>query len=156
MDFQQRVIKVKCNRCGKREALRIQKIHDVCFEKKIAFCDFCLRETLSFDSEDVSSFHVRNLVEKSFIFEDRVSKNDLSIDDNIILIFLLPQLISQNMFIFDTFAQKRMKKSIIEIQINYFESKVELAKSKEEYKNALRFEKISRGLKKYLRKKETN
>jgi hypothetical protein len=58
--------------------------------------------------------------------------------------------------VFDSFAQKRMKKSIIEIQINYFESKVKLAKSREEYKNALRFEKISRGLKKYLRKKETN
>ncbi len=148
-------MKVKCNRCGKKENLRIQKVHDICFEKNIAYCDFCLREMLQYDSERISSFHVRNLSEKSFLLEDRVSKKELSTDDNIILLFLLPQMIAQNMFTFDTFAQKRTRRTVIEIQIQYFDQKIKNARKNEEYQNAIRFEKISRGLKKFLKRNET-
>ncbi|HOO32873.1 MAG TPA: hypothetical protein PK466_06495 [Thermotogota bacterium] len=109
-----------------------------------------------YDSEKASNLHIRNLAEKSFLLEDRVSGKTLSLDENIILLFLLPQMITQNMFVFDSYAQRRIKKTVIEIQIEYFEHKMKDAKDKEDYEKAIRFEKISRGLKKFLKKNETN
>ncbi len=145
---------IKCSRCGKREARRIQKIHDDGFEKEIAYCDFCLTEMITYDSQELSRTHLKGLRERANLFDDRPAKN-LKGDDNIILILLMPHLIVENMFEHDLFTEQRIKKTIIETQIIFFDLKTEKAKKNEEYENAMRYQKISKGLKKYLKRKKS-
>jgi len=142
---------IKCSRCGKREARRIQKIHDDGFEKEIAYCDFCLREMIDYDSVELSKTHLKGLVDRANLYDDRPARN-IKGDDNNILILLMPHLILENMFEHDLFTEKRIKKTIIETQIIYFDLKVEKARQNEEYENAMRYQKISRGLRKYLKR----
>ncbi|MDN5360283.1 MAG: hypothetical protein PWQ84_1346 [Thermotogaceae bacterium] len=142
---------IKCSRCGKREARRIQKIHDDGFEKEIAYCDFCLNEMITYDSVELSKTHMKSLVERANLFDDKPPKNYKG-DDNIILILLMPHLIVENMFEHDLFTEKRIKKTIIETQIIFYDLKVEKARQNEEYENALRYQKISKGLRKYLKR----
>ena len=145
---------IKCSRCGKREARRIQKIHDDGFEKEIAYCDFCLTEMITYDSQELSRTHLKGLRERANLFDDRPAKN-LKGDDNIILILLMPHLIVENMFEHDLFTEQRIKKTIIETQIIFFDLKTVKAKKNEEYENAMRYQKISKGLKKYLKRKKS-
>ncbi len=142
---------IKCTRCGKREARRIQKIHDDGFEKEIAYCDFCLSEMITYDSVELSKTHMKSLVERANLFDDKPPRNFKG-DDNIILILLMPHLILENMFEHDLFTEKRIKKTIIETQIIFYDLKVEKAKKNEEYDNAIRYQKISKGLRKYLKR----
>ena len=142
---------IKCSRCGKREARRIQKIHDDGFEKEIAYCDFCLSEMITYDSVELSKTHMKSLVERANLFDDKPPRNFKG-DDNIILILLMPHLILENMFEHDLFTEKRIKKTIIETQIIFYDLKVEKAKKNEEYDNAIRYQKISKGLRKYLKR----
>lgn len=142
---------IKCSRCGKREARRIQKIHDDGFEKEIAYCDFCLREMIDYDTVELSRTHLKGLVDRANLYDDRPATN-LKGDDNIILILLMPHLILENMFEHDLFTEKRIKKTIIETQIIFFDLKVEKARQNEEYENAIRYQKISKGLRKYLKR----
>jgi hypothetical protein len=142
---------IKCSRCGKREARRIQKIHDDGFEKEIAYCDFCLNEMITYDSVELSKTHMKSLVERANLFDDKPTQNYKG-DDNIILILLMPHLIVENMFEHDLFTEKRIKKTIIETQIIFYDLKVEKARQNEEYENAMRYQKISKGLRKYLKR----
>jgi hypothetical protein len=142
---------IKCSRCGKREARRIQKIHDDGFEKEIAYCDFCLNEMITYDSVELSKTHMKSLVERANLFDDNPPQNYKG-DDNIILILLMPHLIVENMFEHDLFTEKRIKKTIIETQIIFYDLKVEKARQNEEYENAMRYQKISKGLRKYLKR----
>jgi len=142
---------IKCSRCGKREARRLQKIHDDSFEKEIAYCDFCLTEMITYDSVEVSKTHMKSLVERANLFDDRPAQNFKG-DDNVILILLMPHLIVENMFEHDLFTEKRIKKTIIETQIIFYDLKVEKARQNEEYENAIRYQKISKGLRKYLKR----
>jgi hypothetical protein len=142
---------IKCSRCGKREARRIQKIHDDGFEKEIAYCDFCLNEMITYDSVELSKTHMKSLVERANLFDDKPPQNYKG-DDNIILILLMPHLIVENMFEHDLFTEKRIKKTIIETQIIFYDLKVEKARQNEEYENAMRYQKISKGSRKYLKR----
>ncbi len=142
---------IKCSRCGKREARRIQKIHDDGFEKEIAYCDFCLTEMITYDSVELSKTHMKSLVERANLFDERPAQNHKG-DDNVILILLMPHLIVENMFEHDLFTEKRIKKTIIETQIIFYDLKVEKARQNEEYENAIRYQKISKGLRKYLKR----
>lgn len=145
------MITIKCSRCGKREARRNQKIHDDGFEKEIAYCDFCLSEMITYDSVELSKTHMKSLMERANLFDDRPAKNFKN-DDNVILILLMPHLIVENMFEHDLFTEKRIKKTIIETQIIFYDLKVEKARQNEEYENAIRYQKISKGLRKYLKR----
>jgi len=144
---------IKCSRCQKREARRIQKIHDDGFEKEIAYCDFCLNEMITYDSQELSRTHMKGLAERAALFDDRPAKNHKG-DDNIILILLMPHLVLENMFEHDLLTEQRIKKTIIETQIIFFDLKVEKARQNEEYENAMRYQKISKGLRKYLKRKK--
>jgi len=147
------VMAIKCSRCGKREARRIQKIHDDSFEKVVAYCDFCLNEMIAYDSHSLSKTHMKGLVERSALFDDRPAFHHRG-EENVILILLLPHLIAENLFEHDSLTDQRIKKTIIEIQIIFYDLKVEKARLNEEYDNAMRYQKISKSLRNYLKRKK--
>jgi len=108
---------------------------------------------IDYDSVELSKTHLKGLVDRANLYDDRPARN-IKGDDNNILILLMPHLILENMFEHDLFTEKRIKKTIIETQIIYFDLKVEKARQNEEYENAMRYQKISRGLRKYLKRKK--
>lgn len=106
---------------------------------------------ITYDSVELSKTHMKSLVERANLFDDKPPQNYKG-DDNIILILLMPHLIVENMFEHDLFTEKRIKKTIIETQIIFYDLKVEKARQNEEYENAMRYQKISKGLRKYLKR----
>jgi|GEM_PF-4954871 len=90
-------------------------------------------------------------MQRSNLLEDTQLKSH-ELEDNIILTILLPGLICENMFTTDPLQEKRIKKSIIETQIKFYDMKVEKARRYEEYEKAMRYQKLSRGLRKYLKR----
>jgi len=96
---------------------------------------------------------MKGLVERSALFDDRPAFHHRG-EENVILILLLPHLIAENLFEHDSLTDQRIKKTIIEIQIIFYDLKVEKARLNEEYDNAMRYQKISKSLRNYLKRKK--